>query len=186
MEFLHSKNDPTGPIDSIRVNWYYRPNDIQRKGTDTRTLFATMHSDASPISALRGKCVIEHRHKIDNFEEFKRQPNHFWYDKMFDRYIHRYYEVIPTSLVQNVPEKIRTVMRQRWEYILAEPQRAKELCSDMKECKRCTGFCERYSHHLRIKLSAAMIVTPAFIILTPSDSLVRILSVVLCVETHII
>ena len=40
MEFLHAKNEPTAPIDAIRVNWYYRPRDIQRKVTDTRVVFA--------------------------------------------------------------------------------------------------------------------------------------------------
>ena len=51
MEFLHSNNDPNLPIDSLRVNWYYRPKDIHRKTTDTRVVFATMHSDQPHTSS---------------------------------------------------------------------------------------------------------------------------------------
>ena len=144
MEFLHVGNNPTEPIDSLRVNWYYRPKDIHRKVTDSRTVFASMHSDTCPLSSIRGKCTIEHKDMIADIDEFRKQQNHFWYDKLFDRYIQRFYEVIPTSKVLNVPEKIRKVLQERWKFVLVEPQRSKELCSAMKECKRCNGYCARY------------------------------------------
>ncbi|KAI5847114.1 PHD finger and BAH domain protein [Morchella snyderi] len=141
MEFLHTNNDPTQPIDSIRVNWYYRPKDIQRKVTDTRVLFSSMHSDSCPLAAIRGKCYILHRSEVEDVDEFRKGRDSFYFEKMFDRYIHRYYDVIPTNQVRNVPEKVRKVLVDRWKYLLVEPQRAKELCSQMKECKRCAGFC---------------------------------------------
>ena len=145
MEFLHSENNPTKPIDSLRVNWYYRPKDIQRKVPDSRTVFASMHSDTCPLSSIRGKCTIEHLKEIDDVDDFRKKQNHFWYEKMFDRYIHRYFDVIPTRMVLNVPEKIRKVLQERWRFVLVEPQRAKELCSAMKECKRCNGYCAWYA-----------------------------------------
>lgn len=145
MEFLHTNNDPAQPIDSIRVNWYYRPKDIQRKVTDTRVLFSSMHSDSCPLAAIRGKCYILHRSEVEDVDEFRKRRDSFYFEKMFDRYIHRYYDVIPTNQVRNVPEKVRRVLVDRWKYLLVEPQRAKELCSQMKECKRCTGFCARYN-----------------------------------------
>jgi hypothetical protein len=143
MEFLPPKDNPTQPIESIRVNWYYRPKDIHRKGNDTRIIFASMHSDTCPLTSIRGKCTIMHRTEIKDLDEYRRRRDSFYFERMFDRYIQRYYDVIPTSMVQNVPEGIRKVLVQRWKYLLVEPQRGKELCSQMKECKRCTGYCAR-------------------------------------------
>jgi hypothetical protein len=143
MEFLHSNNDSTRRIDAIRVNWYYRPKDIQRKQSDTRVIFASMHSDVCPLSSIRGKCIIRHRTEIDNLDEYRKCRDHFYFERMFDRYMHRYYDVIPTKLVRNVPEMIRKVIVERWKYLLVEPQRGKELCAQMKECKRCGSFCAR-------------------------------------------
>ncbi|KAG0133171.1 PHD finger and BAH domain protein [Tuber indicum] len=141
MEFLHANNNSSLPIDSIRVNWYYRPKDIQRKVTDTRVLFASMHSDCCPLASIRGKCFISHRSEVKDVDQYRKQRDSFYFEKMFDRYIHRYYDVIPTTMVRNVPEKVRKVLVERWKYLLVEPQRAKELCSQMKECKRCSGYC---------------------------------------------
>ena len=143
MEFIHVNNDPKGPIDSIKVNWYYRPKDVQRKVADTRVIFATMHSDKCPLSSIRGVCTIVHRSEIEKLDVFRKQKDSFYFDKMYDRYIHRYYEVIPTKQVMNVPENIRKALTDRWKYILVEPTRAKELTAKMKVCKRCSGFAGR-------------------------------------------
>ncbi|KAL8774738.1 MAG: hypothetical protein Q9209_000677 [Squamulea sp. 1 TL-2023] len=141
MEFLHEKNDHELPIESLRVNWYYRPRDIGRKVTDTRVIFASMHSETSPITSLRGKCHIAHRHDIDNLDDFRKMKDSFWYDKMFDRFIHRYYEVIPTSQVINVPVKVKKLLDERWKFVIVEQGRGKELTSAIKSCKRCSGYC---------------------------------------------
>ena len=141
MEFLHAKNDHSLPIDSIRVNWYYRPRDIQRKVNDTRVVFASMHSDTCPLTSLRGKCRIVHRSEIDDIDEYRKTKDSFWFEKMFDRYIHRYYEVIPTSQVINVPERVKKVLDERWKYVIVELGRGKELTSAIKSCKRCAGYC---------------------------------------------
>ena len=143
MEFLHANNDPAQPIDSVRVNWLYRPRDIQRTINDTRLVFASMHSDTCPLSSIRGKCYIKHRTEIDDLDEYRRRRDSFYFERMFDRYIQRYYDVIPSTAVRNVPESIRKVLVLRWKYLLVEPQRAKELCSQMKECKRCVGYCAK-------------------------------------------
>ncbi|KAL8817786.1 MAG: hypothetical protein Q9223_003447 [Gallowayella weberi] len=135
MEFLHAKNDRRLPIESLRVNWYYRPRDIGRKVNDTRVIFASMHSETCPITSLRGKCHIAHRHDIENLDEFRKIKESFWYDKMFDRYIHRYYEVIPTSQVINVPVKVKKVLDERWKFVIVEQGRGKELTSAIKTCK---------------------------------------------------
>lgn len=144
MEFLHTKNDMTMPVDSIRVNWFYRPKDMGRKSQDTRMLFATMHSDISPLNTLRGKCTVRHKAEITNVEEYRKSPDCFWWDKMYDRYIQKNYDAIPTSQIINVPERVKKVLDERWKYILVEQGRGKELTSAVKSCKRCNGYCARY------------------------------------------
>lgn len=67
----------------------------------------------------------------------------FWFSQIYDRYIHRFYDVIPTSQVINVPEKVKKVLDERWTYVIAEGTRGKELTSDIKRCKRCNGYCAR-------------------------------------------
>lgn len=137
MEFLPAKDNPSGRVDTIRINWYYRPKDIQRRVPDSRLVFASMHSDTCPLSSLRGKCTISHISEIENLDEFRKQRDTFWYDKLFDRYMHRYYEVVPTKDVINVPANVKKVLDERWKFILCEPARRKELTGAVKTCKRC-------------------------------------------------
>jgi len=143
MEFLHAKNDAALPIDALRINWYYRPKDIGRKVQDTRLVFATMHSDISPLTSLRGKCQIRHKAEITDMAGYKQSPDCFWYEKLYDRYIQKNYEVIPTRQVINVPAHVKKVLDERWKYVLTEQGRGKELTSAVKTCKRCTTYCAK-------------------------------------------
>ena len=143
MEFLHMGNDPTKPIDALRINWYYRPKDIGRKSQDTRMIYATMHSDISPLSALRGKCQIRHKAEISDLDGYRKMSDSFWYEKLYDRYIQKNYDLIPTAQIVNVPERVKKVLDERWKYILVEQGRGKELTSAVKSCKRCSGYCAR-------------------------------------------
>lgn len=144
MVFLHAKSDPTQPVDALRINWFYRPKDIGKKVQDTRMLFATMHSDVSPLTALRGKCIVKHRAEITSMDAYRKNPDSFWFDKMYDRYIQKHYEVIPTCQIVNVPERVKKMLDKHWKYILYEQGRGKELTSAVKSCKRCSGYCARY------------------------------------------
>ncbi|KAF4456238.1 hypothetical protein F53441_1601 [Fusarium austroafricanum] len=141
MEFLHVQNDTSKLVEAIRINWYYRPKDIGRKSTDTRMVFATMHSDISPLTALRGKCQIHHKAEIDSMDAYRKTPDSFWYDKLYDRYIQKNYDLIPTRSIVNVPANVKKVLDERWKYVLVEQGRGKELTSAVKLCKRCTGYC---------------------------------------------
>ncbi|KAF7559767.1 hypothetical protein G7046_g4367 [Stylonectria norvegica] len=141
MEFLYTDNDPAKPVDSVRINWYYRPKDIARKTSDTRMLFATMHSDISPLTALRGKCQIRHKVEIKDMKAYRKTPDCFWFDKLYDRYIQKNYELIPVSFIVNVPPNVKKVLDERWKYVLVEQGRGKELVSAVKLCKRCSGYC---------------------------------------------
>lgn len=143
MEFLHVDNDQNSPVDSLRVNWFLRSRDIGRKVNDTRAVFASMQSDTSPITSLRGKCKILHRTDIVDLDAYRKEPHAFWYEKLYDRYIHRFYEVIPTSQVINVPAKVKKVLDERWKFVVLEVGRGRELTSAIKSCKRCQGYCAR-------------------------------------------
>ena len=140
MEFLPTSSEDGAPIDYVRVNWYYRPKDIQRKVQDTRVVFASMHSDTCPLTSLRGKCNIQHISEIPNLDEYRVKKDSFWFDKLFDRYIHRYYEVIPTGRVVNVPLHVKKVLDERWKFILTEIGRGKDLTSAVKTCKKCSSY----------------------------------------------
>lgn len=140
MELLPSKTNDSGAIEALRVNWYYRPRDIQRHSADTRFVFASMHSDTCPLSSLRGKCQIRHVSEIADLNAYKKTRDAFWYDKMFDRYIHRLYDVIPTKDVINVPPNVKRVLDDRWKFILVEIGKGKELTGAVKTCKRCHLF----------------------------------------------
>lgn len=145
MEFLHTNSDdPKSPVDSIRVNWFYRPRDVQRLNNDSRLVYGTMHSDVCPLTSLRGKCQILHRSEIDNLDEYRKGPNCFWFSQIFDRFIRRFYEVIPTSQIINVPDKVKRALDERWKFIAVETNRVKELTAAVKLCKRCTQYCARY------------------------------------------
>ena len=143
MEFLHVNNDTSQPVDSIKVNWFLRPRDIPRKVNDSRLVFATFQTQTCPISSLRGKCRITHRTEINDLDSYRRGKDSFWYEKLFDRYIHRFYEVIPTTQVINVPEKVKRVLDERWKYVVVEIGRGKELTSAIKSCKRCNQYSAR-------------------------------------------
>ncbi|KAF2187854.1 hypothetical protein K469DRAFT_108805 [Zopfia rhizophila CBS 207.26] len=141
MEFIHAKGDPKARVEALRVNWYYRPRDVQRYNNDTRLVYATMHSDICPITSLRGRCQILHRSEIDDLDEYRKTKDSFWFNQIFDRFIHRWYDVIPTSQVINVPERVKKALDERWKYICLETSRVKELTSAVKTCKRCVGYC---------------------------------------------
>jgi BAH domain len=140
MEFLFADNGKARHVDAIRVNWFYRPRDIQRNMTDTRLVFACMHTDISPLTSLRGKCQILHRSEISDLDEYRKKKNSFWFERMYDRYIQRFYEVISTKAVINVPARVKKALDERWRFLLVEEKRAKELTSAVKTCKRCSQY----------------------------------------------
>ena len=143
MEFLHVGNDHKAPVASMRINWMYRPRDIGRKAQDTRLVFASMHSDTSPLTSLRGKASILHRSEISDLEAYRKEKDSFYYTQMYDRYIQRYYDVIATKDVINVPENVKKVLDERWQFFIVELGRGKGLTSDVKTCKRCSLYCAK-------------------------------------------
>jgi hypothetical protein len=144
MEFIHTRSDqPSSPVEAVRCNWYYRPRDIGRIQHDSRLVYGTMHSDVCPITSLRGKCRIQHRDEISDFEAYRKDRDSFYFSQVFDRFMHRWFECVPVSKVINVPERVKKALDDRWKYIVVETSRVKELTSAVKTCKRCVGYCAR-------------------------------------------
>ena len=91
--------------------------------TFDRVVVATMHSDTCPVAYIRGKCRVFHRDRLPcDLDAYKKEAHSFYYhqvlgpsrlicksvidrffDKLYDRYLHRYFDVIPTALVKNAP-----------------------------------------------------------------------------------
>ena len=134
-------DDPTSPIDSLRVNWYYRPRDVQRFNNDSRLVYGTMHSDMCPLTSLRGKCTIRHRAEVEDLDAYRKERDSFYFSQVFDRFIHRWYECIPVSQIINVPERVKKALDERWKFVVVEIGRVKELTSAVKTCKRCARYC---------------------------------------------
>jgi hypothetical protein len=142
MEFRHSvPGEIHTPVVSMLVNWFYRPKDIAKYNTDPRFVYASMQSDESPLTSLRGRCEIRHRGEIEKLEEYRTRRDTFWFTQLFDRYIKRPYEMVPVSAVVNVPENVKKVLDERWRFLAVEPARMRELTSKVKLCKRCNSYC---------------------------------------------
>ena len=142
MEFLHVRaDDPTSPVDALRVNWYYRPRDVGRFNNDSRLVYATMHSDMCPLISLRGKCSIKHKSEIDDLDAYRKERDSFYFVQVFDRFIRRSYECIPVVQIINVPERVKKTLDERWKFVVVEIGRVKELTSAVKTCKRCARYC---------------------------------------------
>lgn len=124
----------------FQVNWFYRPKDISKHVADSRLLYATMHSDVCPLQSMRGKCVVTHRTDIIDMDDYRVKPNHFYFAQFYDRYILRFYEIVPTHTITNVPKQVYDVLTQRFQYAIMEINRKQEFCEDPKECVTCANW----------------------------------------------
>ncbi len=125
----------------VRVNWFYRPRDISRRANDSRLLYATMHSDICPLQSIRGKCTIKHKSDIENLTTYRKLPHHFWFDKLYDKYMIRLYDVLLSKDAINMPKNYYNLLIQRCKYIFIENGKGKELISKPKTCINCDNWC---------------------------------------------
>lgn len=143
MGFQQNPDQQGRPNNHIRANLFFRMRDLtHRVNNDPRLLVATMHSDLFPVSAIRGKCRVKHRDLISNgsapeLTAWKRNDDHFYFYQLFDRYNHRFYDVIPTYKVKNAPEQVLSVLRERYSFIVAEMSMSAELCDTLRGCAVC-------------------------------------------------
>ncbi|KAG0206051.1 putative PHD type zinc finger protein with BAH domain-containing protein [Mortierella sp. GBA30] len=126
----------------VRIGWFYRPKDVMaRRNYDSRLLIATMHSDMNPISSIRGLCTVTHQAYIKDLDSYKKQPDHFYYNQLFDRYIHRFYDVLPVESVRNLPPDVAAELARRYQYIVVEAGTASEYTDAHRVCLICKRWC---------------------------------------------
>jgi len=110
MEFLPSESSVTSRLKAkgkdqytrARIAWYYRPGDISdRQVSDSRLLLAAIYTEVIPVSHLRGKCYVRHKDKIPDLLAWRKKPDRFYYVRMFDPFIKKEFEVLPTVEIQN-------------------------------------------------------------------------------------
>ena len=131
----------------VRANIYLRQRDLHNKAlSDPRLLVATMHSDIFALENIRGLCIVRHRDLIGEAPEiaaWKKREDHFFYHQLYDRYLHRSYDVIPTDKVRNVPFDVLTVLRNRYSFVVAEPSTTPDLCGALRGCSVCQKWASR-------------------------------------------
>ncbi|KAI0091489.1 hypothetical protein BDY19DRAFT_991192 [Irpex rosettiformis] len=150
MEFLPAQGVPTfdetgkrnGPLTRVRLAWYYRPSDVSdRTVADSRLLLAAIYSEVCEISQLRAKCYVIHRDKISDLAGWKKRPDRFYFQRLFDPWIRKEFEVIQASSVRNIPEEIREVLVSRYEYVVAEKEVVPDLTDNLRTCATCEKWC---------------------------------------------
>lgn len=108
MQFLPPEDAPKGEegknyhYTRVRLAWYYRPSDVSdRPVADPRLLLAAIYSEVCDINQLRAKCHVVHRDKISDLSGWKKRPDRFYFNRLFDPYIKKEFEVIPSHDVRN-------------------------------------------------------------------------------------
>lgn len=108
MTFLPAEDAP--PAESTkppvytraRMAWYYRPTDVSdRPVADSRLLLAAIYSEVTDINQIRGKCFVVHRDKINDLAGWKKKPDRFYFNRLFDPYIKKEFDILPSTEVRN-------------------------------------------------------------------------------------
>ncbi|KAJ8516508.1 hypothetical protein ONZ45_g6213 [Pleurotus djamor] len=161
MEFLPPegtpKENPSRPYlyTRVRLAWYYRPSDVSdRAVSDSRLLLSAIYSEVCDINQLRAKCHVVHRDKITDLAGWKKRPDRFYFNRLFDPYIKKEFEVIQATDVRNLPERIRETLISRYEYVVAEKEVIPDLTDSIRLCDTCTecpetvqcARCKKYFH----------------------------------------
>ncbi|KAI0923516.1 hypothetical protein AcW1_006453 [Taiwanofungus camphoratus] len=150
MEFLPAQGIPTfdkggkrnEPFTRVRLAWYYRPSDVSdRPVADCRLLLAAIYSEVCDLSQLRAKCHVIHRDKITDLAGWKKRPDRFYFNRLFDPWIRKEFEVIPSVNVRNLPAHIRDVLIERYEYVVAEKEVVPDLTDSLRHCDTCKDWC---------------------------------------------
>ncbi|KAA1470162.1 hypothetical protein DENSPDRAFT_835896 [Dentipellis sp. KUC8613] len=126
----------------VRLAWYYRPSDVSdRPVADARLLLAAIYSEICDINQLRAKCFVVHRDKVTDLAGWKKRPDRFYFNRLFDPYIKKEFEVIPSTSVRNLPDNIRNTLISRYEYVVAEKEVVPDLTDTLRHCHTCEKWC---------------------------------------------
>lgn len=126
----------------VRLAWYYRPSDVSdRPVADSRLLLAAIYSEICDINQLRSRCHVLHRDKITDLAGWKKRPDRFYFNRLFDPYIKKEFDVIQATDVRNLPDNIRQVLISRYEYVVAEKDVVPDLTDTLRLCATCSEWC---------------------------------------------
>jgi hypothetical protein len=166
----HSKSTESTHVEAseyqFQVQWFYRPRDISKFSNDSRLLYASMHTDTCPLASFRGLVTVKHKYEIEKdpeyepgtrsptpasaLETYANEPNCFYFDKLFDRYMVKFYDIIPTRLLLDgsKSEQCRNyliALHKRFEYVFVETLRSKTFIEgfmrDIASCEKCGQWC---------------------------------------------
>ncbi|KIJ55283.1 hypothetical protein M422DRAFT_57796 [Sphaerobolus stellatus SS14] len=149
MEFLTDDGTTRGTrartkeaFTKVRLAWYYRPSDVSdRQVADSRLLLCAIYSEVIAITQLRAKCYVKHKDKIADLAAWKKRPDRFYYNKLFDPFIKREFEVILTSQIRNLPKHIKDNLTSRYDMIVTEKECVVELMDELRTCDTCNRWC---------------------------------------------
>lgn len=190
----HPSKSPSYPTDDLnegiddaskyqfQIQWFYRPRDISKSTSDSRLLYASMHTDTCPMSSFRGLVSVKHKQDIEDefaaannqpttssrapkknstppssstsaLEVYCQQPNCFYFNKLFDRYMIKFYDILPTaSLLEYVENEVNNsknfliALHKRFEFIFMEGPRTKSFINSLAatspcNCEKCGQWC---------------------------------------------
>ncbi|KAF8507958.1 hypothetical protein BU17DRAFT_57044 [Hysterangium stoloniferum] len=149
MEFLTAEGTTRGiraktkdAFTRVRVAWYYRPSDVSdRQVADSRLLLCAIYSEVIPITQLRAKCYVRHKDRIADLAAWKKRPDRFYYNRLFDPFIKREFEVILTADIHNLPRHIKDELASRYDMIVTEKECVAELTDSLRLCDTCSEWC---------------------------------------------
>ncbi|CDO92114.1 unnamed protein product [Kluyveromyces dobzhanskii CBS 2104] len=163
---LHTVTTFPAKFFQLKMNWYYRPRDIQERTntTSSRMLYASLHNDVCPISSYRGKCNVKFQKEFttsDELAEFVSKPNCFYFNQLFDRFTLKYYQLERTDqLATRVGLDVQyfKVLSKKFPYIFYEEKfpldslLQKYICGKRIEdrdwdlrCGECREWCQSSS-----------------------------------------
>jgi hypothetical protein len=77
---------------SFKYAWFYRAADVptRRRKIEPRLVIASMNTETSMVSALRGKCSIKHATKVaKQMKTYLAQPDSFYYGDLANHLTNR-------------------------------------------------------------------------------------------------
>lgn len=159
----------------FQIQWFYRPRDISKSTSDSRLLYASMHTDTCPLQSFRGLITVKHKQDVEYeyksitesangngksaspisanaLEMYSQQPNSFYFDKLFDRYMIKFYDIIPTAELlrsvvndENKSKNFLIALNKRFEFVFVETNRTKSFVngfsSNSCNCEICGQWC---------------------------------------------
>ncbi|KAF8757602.1 PHD-zinc-finger like domain [Rhizoctonia solani] len=77
------------------------------------------------------------RTKYLTFKPGRKKPDHFYFQRVFDPYIRKEFDVLRSADVTNLPANIREILQSRYEFVVAERDVIGDLTDNLRLCETC-------------------------------------------------